>query len=264
MRIIDFHTHAFPDALAARAVPALEKQGNVRAVLDGTVSALLRSMDRAGIQTSVVCSIATRPDQFPAILRWSRAVASDRLVPLASIHPADPDPAGKADAVAGEGLKGIKLHPYFQDFDLDEERVFPLYERIEQLGLLLVSHAGFDFAYPRVRRAEPARLLKVLQRFPRLRVVATHLGAWQDWQEVRRLLLGRPIPLEISCSLEFLPADEARDLILGHPADCLLFGTDSPWNDQTAALARLRGLGLPADVLEHMLHRNGAALLGMA
>jgi len=59
--IIDFHTHAFPDELAARAIPFLEEEGNVKAWLDGTAADLLRSMDRAGIERSVICSIATRP-----------------------------------------------------------------------------------------------------------------------------------------------------------------------------------------------------------
>ncbi|MFP4564308.1 MAG: amidohydrolase, partial [Spirochaetia bacterium] len=59
MNIVDFHTHAFPDELAARAVPALEAEADIEAVLDGTVTSLLESMDRAGIERSVVASIAT-------------------------------------------------------------------------------------------------------------------------------------------------------------------------------------------------------------
>jgi hypothetical protein len=67
--ITDFHTHAFPDALATRAIRALEAETDrVKARLDGRISSLLRSMDYAGIRRSVICSIATKPEQFDSIL----------------------------------------------------------------------------------------------------------------------------------------------------------------------------------------------------
>ena len=91
--IIDFHAHAFPDALAERAIAHLEKEGNARAFLDGRLSSLLASMDSAGIGRAVVCSIATKPDQFAPILNWSRQIASARIVPLPSVHPKGPDPS---------------------------------------------------------------------------------------------------------------------------------------------------------------------------
>ena len=58
--VIDFHTHAFPDALADRAMGQLQARAGIRACLDGRVGSLLASMDRAGIDRSVVCCIATR------------------------------------------------------------------------------------------------------------------------------------------------------------------------------------------------------------
>src|SRR4030042_4652731 len=79
--IIDFHTHAFPDALAARAMKALlEEAPGIKAYLDGTVGDLLRSMDRSGIETSVVCCIATKGGQFGPLLRWGREFASGAMV----------------------------------------------------------------------------------------------------------------------------------------------------------------------------------------
>jgi 2-methylcitrate dehydratase len=73
--VIDFHTHAFPDSLALRAIAVLEAEApGVKAFLDERVSSLLASMDRAGIEKSVVCSIATKPSQYRAILSWSREI----------------------------------------------------------------------------------------------------------------------------------------------------------------------------------------------
>ena len=177
--IIDAHTHAFPDAIAERAVPHLAQEGHVKAWLDGKVSSLLASMDRVGIAASVVCSIATKPQQFAPILAWSRAIASDRLIPLGSVHPADPEAVAHIRAIGDAGFKGVKLHPYYQDFFADEERMTPLYEAAIDSNLLLVMHTGYDIAFPRIRRADPQKIVTVKERFADLRFVATHMGAWQ-------------------------------------------------------------------------------------
>jgi uncharacterized protein len=243
--ITDFHTHAFPDPLADRAIRTLEAETDgVKAKLDGRVSSLLASMDRAGIDRSVICSIATRPEQFDPILAWSSQIASERIVPFPSIHPRDPQARERIRRIRQTGFLGVKMHPYYQDFFLDEEALFPLYEEIVAQQLIFVCHTGFDIAFPRIRRCDPIRISRVVTQFPLLTLVATHLGAWEDWAEVRRHLLGRPIHMEISFSLEMLAGEEVRDLLLRHPAEHLLFGTDSPWQDQGEALARFRALGL--------------------
>jgi predicted TIM-barrel fold metal-dependent hydrolase len=264
-RITDFHTHAFPDSLADRAIATLQADcDQARAVLDGRVSSLLASMDKSGIHRSVICSIATKPDQFGKIVKWSRSIASDRIVPLASIHPADPDLVGRAGEVADAGLKGIKLHPYYQEFVLDAPEMMPLYRELARRRLILVAHTGFDMAFPRDRICDPARISNLLRQVPDLLLVTTHFGSWQDWGEVRRHLLGRPVYMEISYTLCQLPREEARELLMSHPADKVLFGTDSPWRDQGEALALLRGLNLPADVERLILEGNASALLESA
>jgi hypothetical protein len=262
--IIDFHVHVFPDSLAERAVAQLEKEGNARAFLDGKVSSLLASMDRTGIARAVVCSIATKPEQFAPILKFSQHIASPRILPLASIHPlGDPDPVGKARLVAEAGLPGIKVHPYYQAFDLDDRALDPLYRALDELGLVVVSHTGFDFAFPRDRKGDPVRILRVLERFPTLKLVTTHIGAWDDWDEVERHLIGKPIWMELSMSIELLGRERARDMLLSHPADRVLFGTDSPWTGQAETLTLARSLNLPEHREAAMLAGNARTLLGL-
>lgn len=263
MLIIDAHAHAFSDAVAERAVPRLAKEGNIKAWLDGKVTSLLASMDRAGIAKSVVCSIATKPEQFGPILKWSQAIASDRLIPLGSVHPSDPEAVAHVRAIHDAGLKGVKLHPYYQDFDADEPRLMPIYEAIADCGLVLVIHTGFDVAFPRIRRADPVRILNVLRRFPALKLATSHLGAWDDWDEVRTHLLGLPIYMDLSCALEFMSPEQARAMVMAHPADRVLYGSDSPWNDQAEVLDRIRALDLPADRVEKILGTNAAELFGL-
>ncbi len=261
MRCIDFHTHAFPDSLAARAVPALEQEGGIKAVLDGTLSALVASMDSSGIECSVVCSIATKPDQFEAIMKWSRSVASARIVPLPSIHPADPLAVAHVGAVAAAGFKGIKLHPYYQNFSIDSPEAVALLEAIASHGLLCVCHTGFDIAFPRERRADPAKIAALLARMPDLKFVATHLGAWQDWDEVDRHLLGRPIYMETSFAFGYLDGRQIARMLRAHPAEYLLFGSDSPWQGQAASRDALLALGLGEDLERRLFYANAEKLL---
>lgn len=259
--IIDFHAHAFPDALAARAISHLEGEGNIKAFLDGTLAALLGSMAASEIECAVVCSIATKPEQFAPILNWSRQIASRKIVPLPSIHPRGPDPVGKARLVAQAGLPGIKLHPYYQDFQLDDPSLFHFFRVLEHMGLLVVCHTGFDMAFPRDRKADPARIVRLLDKVPNLKLVSTHTGAWEDWDEVERHLLGKPVYMEISMSLENLGRERAREMLMAHPEDRILFGTDSPWSSQAETLRLVRALDLGPQRERLMLHDTAQALL---
>jgi len=261
--IIDIHTHAFPDQVAAKAIPALEKEGNVKAYHDGRISSLLVSMDRAGIARSVLCSIATRPSQFEPILDWSIAIRSERIIPFPSCHPSDVQVLDQISQIRKEGFFGIKMHPYYQDFFIAEERMLPIYERICREGLVLLMHTGFDIAFPRTRRADPAAISQVLGKFPQLKLIATHLGAWDDWDEVERHLLGREVYMDIAFVLDYLSRERALEFLNRHPRQYLLFGTDSPWADQKAAVAQLKDLGLGAARQQAMLADNARRLLGI-
>lgn len=263
--IVDIHTHAFPDSLAERAMAALtaEVEDGIEARGDGTVGGLVASMDRAGVAVSVLACIATRPAQYERILDWCRQIASPRVIPFPSVHPADPEAAARIDVIAEAGFKGIKLHPYYQEFVIDEERLFPVYERLQANGLVLLCHTGFDIAYPRDRIADPEKVARVVACFPDLKFLCSHLGAWEDWDEVRHHLLGRPIRMDLSFSLDYLDGQAARELLLEHPADCLFFGSDWPWDDQERALNAVRALDLPADRLEALLGGNARRLLNL-
>lgn len=259
--IVDFHAHAFPDPVAARAIPALEHAGQVTALLDGRLASLVASMDRAGIARSVICSIATRPEQFASILSWSASIRSTRIIPFPSFHPASPDALAQIAAIREAGFAGIKMHPYYQEFVLDEERMWPLYEAMAAAGLILVMHTGFDIGFPRERICDPEKIVRVIERVPQLKLVTTHLGAWDDWDEVEALLIGRPLHMDISYSLQFLDPERARRMIRSHSAGYILFGSDSPWADQGEVVALLKALRLDVAEEEAILGGNAARLL---
>jgi len=263
MNVIDIHTHAFPDALAARAIPALEEEAHWTAALDGTIGALLGSMDAAGVAVSVVCAIATKPDQAAGIFDWCGRIRSDRIIPFPSIHPDTPDPAAWLKRFADEGFRGIKLHPMYQDFAIDDDRAMPIYAAAAECGLIVQVHCGRDIAFPPDDdRAAPRRTRRVLDAVNGLKIIATHMGGWRMWDESEALLVGTSAYMETSFSLHEMPPGRAVAMIRRHGTDRVLFGTDSPWAAQAAELDTLGALGLTDDERERILSANAVALLG--
>lgn len=261
MGAIDIHAHAFPDRLARRAIAALEAGADWKACLDGRVKSLLESMDQADIDVSVVCSVATRPDQVENIFRWSRKVRSDRIEPFPSIHPDTPDPSGWLKRFADEGLLGVKLHPMYQDFAADEPRALSMYEAAAEAGLMVELHCGRDVAFPNDDRAAPARVRRALEAVPQMKLIATHLGGYRMWDEVEAELLGADCWMETSFTTFEMPPERVARLIRAHGVERVAFGSDSPWADQSEELGRVRALPLSETELNKVLFSNAAGLL---
>ncbi|MCM8764343.1 MAG: amidohydrolase family protein [Candidatus Omnitrophica bacterium] len=259
--VVDFHAHAFPDNIAERALKVVELKGGIKPKFDGTLKGLLYSMDRSGISISVVLSIATRPGQFGSILRWNSSIRSDRIIPFPSVHPDDRDILEHIHEIKNQGFKGLKMHPYFQDFYVDQEKMFPIYEAITAAGLILVLHSGFDFAFERVERANPQRILRVIEKFPEIKLVCAHLGGWQQWNDVEKFLIGKNIYIETSFSQDFLKDNQFERIILKHPSNLILFGTDTPWAEQKSAVQIFERTSISQDIKSRIFFRNAMKLL---
>jgi len=263
MAAIDMHVHAFPDDLAERAIAKLEAQCDWKAVADGTISALMESMDAADIDVSVVCAIATKPDQAGGIFKWCRKIRSDRIEPLPSIHPDTPGAPKWLARFAKEGFVGIKLHTMYQNFAFDEPRMYPIYDACREHGLLVAAHCGLDIAFSADDdRAAPARIRNVIDRFPGLKLLCTHMGGWRSWDEAERHVLGAEVLLETSFSLRELGRERAVSMIRRHGADRVMFGSDWPWVAQGDEIERVRRLGLDRKLTQKVLCANAAKLLG--
>jgi predicted TIM-barrel fold metal-dependent hydrolase len=250
-------------AARAAVTAAREQLASNRALTDGTLAGLLASMDAAGIEKSVLCLIATKPAQFTTIFNWATAIRSQRLIPFPSLHPRDEHLLAHLGQVIDAQFGGIKMHSYYQDYDLDDPSLDAFHGLLAEAGLILVIHAGFDFSFARIRRADPLRIAKTCRRFPKLKMIATHMGGWEDWQEVEKHLLGQPIYLETSLAFDSLPPERLRKMLLAHPADYLLFGSDSPWVGQKESLEKLAALDLPPELFTKITRGNALRLLGL-
>lgn len=263
MRIVDFHTHCFPDAIAARAIPLLAESSAIPACGDGTISDLQNSMRENGISSSVLLQIATKPSQTPTVNSWAIEQNSASIIGFGSIHPEYPRWRDELDRIAGAGLKGLKLHPDYQEFFVDAGYMKPIYEHIVELGLILVFHAGIDVGLADPVHCTPARLLKVYDILRHGKVVLAHMGGWKLWHEVEAELAGSEFYFDTSYCADALPPDDFRRLAYKHGTDKIVLGSDWPWEYQADSLRYLRSAGLTPAEESAIMGGNAARLLGL-
>lgn len=262
--IIDIHTHAFPDNLAGEAMNKLAYSSKVKPSFDGSISGLLSSMDRAGIEKAAVLNIATKPEQVFNIIKWCLKIKSDRIVPFASVHPDNGDIKDLIKRIKGEGLLGIKLHPMYQDFYLDDDKMFFIYEEVAVNGLILIFHTGLDIAFRSDRRAEVKRLKRVIGKIPGLKIVATHTGSWQMWNDVLSEIAGLDVWLETSMTLKYIEDKKIfLEILKKHSPDRIMFGTDAPWSDQKEEVELINDLDISNELKYRIFSENAQKLLSL-
>jgi predicted TIM-barrel fold metal-dependent hydrolase len=262
VRIIDVHTHVWPDPIAEKAVASLMSKGTMTPYYNGTVAGLLSESQRCGVAASVIQPVATKPGQVLGINDWAASVASDRLVPFGAMHPDLDDAAGEVARMATLGLRGIKLHPEHQGFAPDEARLAPIYEAAIRHNMTVFFHAGHDEFHETVR-GTPEAFATVLDAFPDMRVVLAHLGGYRVWNHVAELLVGRDVYLDTAYTLGHLPDADFVEIVHAHGAERVMFGSDGPWTDAAAEIAWLRRLPLRTGVLNAILGENAERLLAL-
>lgn len=262
--LIDFHTHAFPDKIAPRAMTTLSHaSGGLRPQTDGTAASLKAEMERDGVDLSVVLSIATNPQQQRKVNDFAMLLDREKeFVAFGSIHPDAPDVLEELDRIADAGLKGIKLHPEYQGFYADDEKMRPIYRKISQLGLITLFHAGHDIGFPPPYHAMPTHLLKALKWFDSP-VVAAHWGGAGCGQAVADLLCGENIYFDLSFGYGVISKPVAQQIVDKHGCDRLLFGSDMPWHRPEWELRLIDTLDLSESDRQKIFCKNALSLLGI-
>lgn len=262
--IIDFHTHAFPDKVAPKALAVLsENAGNYIPYFDGTVEKLKAYIKKSGVDKAVLLSIATNPKQQKNVNDFAIAVNGGDIVAFGSVHPDAPDALQELERIHAAGLKGIKLHPEYQNFFVDEERMRPIYEKAAQLGLITVFHAGVDLEYFEPVHCAPEALSKALPWFGGAPVVAAHMGGWLQWYEVEKHLVGKNVYFDTAYSYGRMPNKHCRRIVENHGADKILFGSDMPWSGSDLEKRFIEGLKLGEEDTAKILGGNAQRLLGL-
>lgn len=256
--IIDIHAHIFPGKIAEKAVSSIGRYYGVEMSRKGTVEDLLESGGRINVRKYVVHSSATVVEQVRPINDFIAEMQSahPELIGFATLHPGLGNVSAEVDRIIGLGLKGIKLHPEFQHFSIDDDDMMPIYEAVEG-RLPVLMHMGDE----NVDSSSPARLSRVLTRFPRLVVIAAHFGGYRMWDLSCKYLIGRNVYMDTSSTLAFISTDHAADMIRKHGADKMLFGSDYPMWDHRGELERFMALDLTEEERKAILYGNAENLL---
>lgn len=259
-KIMDAHAHIFPEKIAEKAINTIGDYYGTSMIGNGTVSDLLKKGKKAGVSKYLVHSTATSPDQVKPINDFIFHTISKNksFEGFGALHPDMDDIEKEVYRMISFGIKGVKMHPEFQNFYIDQESMLPIYSAIEG-KLPLLIHMGDE----KRTTSSPIRLSKILDKFPRLSVIAAHLGGYSMWNQAMEYLIGRDLYLDTSSSLMFLDSSEATRIIKSHGVNRVVFGTDYPMWSHKEELERFLKLDLSYEEQKLILWDNISNLLSL-
>lgn len=261
--VFDAHVHIYPDAIAEKVVGQLGSVMRDPVSFDGTHNGLITIMHKAGIAGALNAPVATRADKVESLNNWAIARNKWPVLSFGSIHPDFNDIRGELQRIHDSGLMGIKLHPEYQEFFLDEPRMQPIWQGCVDLGLKVLLHAGNDWAFQPPCRAAPAAIARLVSQWPLLQLMAAHFGGFDLWDQVEDKLLGLPIYLDTSFAAAFMSAERFVKMVRQHGVARVIFATDAPWQDPVRALEYFRQLPFTKEEQHAILWENAATWLNL-
>ena len=257
-RIIDAHCHIYPQKIAAKAVVAIGNFYDISMTGDGTANSLIEKGAAVGVERYVVHSTATTVHQVRSIndYIYSEMQAHPEFIGFMTLHNEMGPEAieEEVDRAISRGMKGVKLHPDFQRFNIDDaENIY----RVTAGRLPVLLHMGdkrYDFS-------SPVRLKKMAEKFPEQVFIGAHFGGYSVWDKVGCLKDLPNVYFDTSSSLAFLSAGRASEMIHRFGHERYFFGTDFPMWRPDEELARFLALDLTEEEREDILFNNVAKLL---
>ena len=281
--IIDMHTHIFPEKISADVIEKLSRISRTPAFTDGTLTGLKKSMDAAQINYSMILPVATTTKQVEKINSSAAALnekfSGDGIISFGCIHPDYTNYREELGRVKNFGLKGIKIHPVYQDINLDDKKYLRIIYRAAELDLIVVTHAGLDIGFPGVVRCSPEMARRVVEEVGEFKFILAHMGGWKNWSDVLKILSGTGIFIDTSFStgkiiprkdfhwqeddLKLLSPAQFMDFVKIFGAEKILFGTDSPWTSARSSIEFIKNLPLADDDRNKILGLNAKKILAL-
>ena len=231
---------------------------------DGTAGGSEALLRPVGIDRAVVCNIATNAKQEPKVNGFAISLLEkgDFFSPLGSIHPDSEAKEEELDRLLAAGINGVKLHPDYVRVELTDPRYDEIFSLLSERGMFTVVHTGFDPVSPDKIHATPEMLLKTVEKYKNLKLIAAHMGGFMQSEKVLELLVGTNIYFDTS--LSSIRASEHENLykILDtHDENRILFGTDTPWTDPAAEIAFIENAPISDEKREKIFYKNAKKLL---
>lgn len=257
-RAADTHAHIYPGKIAEKATSSVGSFYGVPMENVGLPHVLWKLGREAGIDRFLVCSVATKVEQVRSINQFiqKKCEKYPEFVGLAAWHQDIEEIETEMDDLQSRGLRGIKLHPDFQKFTIDDQKMIDVYREANRRGLPVLFHMGDS----RTDFSSPYRLMKVLDQIPDFTCIAAHLGGYTEWEAAREQLHGTNVYVDTSSSLFALTPEEAKASIAHFGVEKTMFGTDFPMWSPERELNRFFDLKLSEEENRAILYDNFASL----
>lgn len=250
----DAHAHIYPEKIAEKATANVGAFYNFEMENIGRSEDLLKMGSENGMDKYLISSVATKLEQVRSITTFiaGECQKHPEFIGLGAWHQDVKDIEAEFDFIESLGLKGIKLHPDFQKFDIDDERMIPVYKEAAKRKLVVLFHMG-DY---RTDYSHPQKLMNVLKVVPDFICVAAHLGGYTVWDTAFEILKGANVYVDSCSSLPLMPKEDAIRNIKHFGVDKVLFGTDFPMWSHKTELDRFFDLGFSEEDNRKMLYEN--------
>ena len=261
MYFIDFHSHVYPDAIAPKAADSIREFYHLgEDAMDGKVQTLLEQGTKAGIEKFVILPVALRPSRTRHINDFilGEVAKEARFYGYGTIHAGMQDLCEEVEYIMDHGLLGIKMHTDCQVFPIDDPRLFPVYDMVQD-KLPILFHMGdqrYDYSHPK-------RLRKVLDLFPKLQVIAAHFGGYTMHEIAAEELKGKDCFFDVSSSLMFMEEGVAEKYINNYGAERFVYGSDYPMWNPVVEMERFLRLKLTDAQKEQIAHITAENILGI-
>ena len=269
---IDCHTHAFSDKIADKAVTQLINYYKMPTVYNGTLHELKNEAKKADLDAIICLCAATKGDQVKPAHDWiydnlvlpaRENKAEDlKIFPFGTYHVDDDNWLSEINRLREWGVKGIKLHPEFQNINLSNNKLYELFEEIAGEFILMV-HVG-DETRLDDNLSTPKKIKQIYTDFPNMQIIAAHLGGYRMWREALEDIAGLPVYIDTSSAMAFIDDESLKAIFDTHDTDYIMLGSDYPLASPSEAIEHLKRLDfLRDDVMEKIMGNNCAKLLGM-
>jgi predicted TIM-barrel fold metal-dependent hydrolase len=258
MEIFDAHNHIWPEKVVYKAKECLEMLRFVKKLVTlPTVDNLLKVMDESEISKSIVSSVASYPRQVVSINSWLFSIKQKRLIAFASIHPFFDAFKEELKRIKDNAF-GVKLQPEFQNFYVDDEKAFHLYEELQKLNLPVLLHCGREISASGeiCSYSSPDRILKVIKKFPKLKIIGAHMGGFLMWEESLEKLAGKNIYFDTSDSISVMKKELLEQIFVKHGFDKIIYGSDFPIQNPKEEISFIKALDISEENKQKILSSN--------
>ena len=267
--IIDFHTHVFPEKIAPKTIELLKAKGGVPAFSDGTAKGLITSLAEAGVDIAVTLPVLTNPLSFDSVNRYAKEINEQfeneerKLISLGAIHPLCEDIEGKMAKLKADGFLGVKIHPDYQGTYINDEGYVKILNAARENDLIVLTHAGVDFAYPDDVHCPPSLAKELLRKAPHKKFVLAHLGGEKLQEEFLNVFENDEVYFDTGYILHSINEQILKKWIERAGDDRILFATDSPWSDIKRDVEILNSFDIGKKTKEKLFSLNAKKLLGI-